>query len=285
MSHIKNYASLVKISHTIFALPFAMIGYTLGVTQPGQIFQPLMLLFVVLCMFFARNAAMSFNRYADRKFDAANARTANREIPSGTVRPQHALAFCIVNAILFCATTLIISRLCFVLSPIALAVVLGYSYTKRFTALCHFILGLGLSLAPIGAYIAVTGAFTLTPLMFSVIVLLWSGGFDILYALPDEDFDKNTGLFSIPSAIGRHRALWLSSIVHVICAALVILVGYQAGFNVIYYIGAALFIGCLIYQHCIISSKDISRVNVAFAAVNGVASIIFSTFCTISLLW
>ncbi|MDR1416716.1 MAG: putative 4-hydroxybenzoate polyprenyltransferase, partial [Prevotellaceae bacterium] len=194
MVNVKNFASLVKISHTVFAMPFAFIGYFLAQRQAETFRWWELLLPVVLCMFFARNAAMSFNRYADRLLDAANPRTALREIPRGVVRPKHALLFCLVNALLFMATTFFINRLCFALSPVALALVLGYSYTKRFTAWCHFVLGLGLSIAPVGAYIAVSGTFAAPPLLLAALVLLWSSGFDIIYALPDEEFDRQQRL-------------------------------------------------------------------------------------------
>lgn len=283
MSHVKTFASLVKISHTIFALPFALVGYFLAVRQ-AEAFRWETLALVVLCMFFARNAAMSFNRYVDRRFDAANPRTASREIPRGVVSPSHALLFCIANALLFVATTFFINRLCFALSPVALAVVLGYSYTKRFTALCHFALGLGLSIAPVGAYIAVSGAFAVPPILLSALVLLWSGGFDIIYALPDEEFDRQQRLHSIPAAVGRKVALWLSTAAHLLCCAIVLWIGIYAINNIFYWIGAFLFAGCLIYQHRILSVKDISRVNMAFAVVNGVASIAFALFCIIGLM-
>ncbi|MDR3367146.1 MAG: putative 4-hydroxybenzoate polyprenyltransferase [Prevotellaceae bacterium] len=279
---VKKFASLVKISHTIFAMPFAFVGYFLAVRQV-QAFRWEVLLPVVLCMFFARNAAMSFNRYVDRRFDAANPRTALREIPRGVVLPSHALLFCIANALLFVATTFFINRLCFALSPVALALVLGYSYTKRFTALCHFVLGLGLSVAPVGAYIAVSGAFAAPALLLSALVLLWSGGFDIIYALPDEEFDRQQRLHSIPAALGRKAALWLSAAAHVICCAIVLWIGVYVINNVFYWIGACLFAGCLVYQHKIVSVGDISRVNMAFAVVNGAASIAFALFCIVGL--
>ncbi|MDR0688292.1 MAG: putative 4-hydroxybenzoate polyprenyltransferase [Prevotellaceae bacterium] len=282
MLSVKNFASLVKISHTVFALPFALIGYFLALREAGELRWGVLLL-VALCMFFARNAAMSFNRYVDRLFDAANPRTALREIPRGAVLPEHALLFCIANALLFVATTFFINRLCLMLSPVALALVLGYSYTKRFTALCHFVLGLGLSIAPVGAYIAVSGAFAAPPLMLSALVLLWSSGFDMLYALPDEEFDRGQGLHSVPAALGRKTALGLSAAVHAACAAAVLWLGVYAMPNALYWAGAAIFLGCLVYQHKIVSVNDISKVNTAFAVVNGAASIVFALFCIVGL--
>ena len=194
---MKNYLSLVKFSHTIFALPFALIGFFIAIGVHGYDFKWTTFIYVILCMVFARSAAMAFNRYVDRKIDKANERTANvREIPNGTIKPTSALVFVIINCVLFIATTYFINPLCFYLSPIALLVVLGYSYTKRFTALCHLVLGIGLGLAPIGAYLAVTGAFDWLPLYFSFAVLFWVSGFDIIYALQDESFDKQQQLHS-----------------------------------------------------------------------------------------
>jgi 4-hydroxybenzoate polyprenyltransferase len=233
-------------------------------------------------MFFARNAAMSFNRYADKKYDALNARTAQREIPRGIITPNNALFFCIANAGCFVITTFFINATCFALSPVALIIVLGYSYTKRFTSLCHFVLGLGLSVAPIGAYLAVTAQWALPPLLFSLLVLLWTAGFDIIYALPDEAFDKEQKLRSIPASIGIRRALWISALVHTLCAALVIFTGLYLHANIFYFTGAALFIACLTYQHCIVSPRKLKRVNLAFATLNGIASIVFCLFFVLS---
>lgn len=204
---MKNYLSLIKFSHTIFALPFAMIGFFLGTAQTAVGIDWKLFALVILCMVFARSAAMGFNRWADRDIDEKNPRTAVREIPAGIISPQNALFFVIVNCLLFIATTYFINWLCFYLSPIALLVVLGYSYTKRFTALCHFVLGIGLALAPIGAYIAVTGEFAILPLIYSFIVLFWVAGFDIIYALQDEGFDRSLGLNSIPSSFRKKPSI------------------------------------------------------------------------------
>lgn len=277
MSSIKNYFSLVKFAHTLFAMPFAMIGFFEGVqTLPPNSFPWRILLLVVLCMVFARNSAMGFNRYIDRKFDAQNPRTSSRDVPAGRVSPRSALIFVIVNCILFCATTYFINSLTFYLSPVALFVVLGYSYTKRFTSLAHFVLGLGLAIAPTGAYIAVTGHFAVLPLLYSAIVLLWTGGFDILYALPDEDFDKSVNLKSIPVALGRKGAMALSWTVHIVAAALVIYIGVSH--HILYWVGAVIFIFLLNYQHFIVKPNDLSKLNAAFFTTNSIASIAFAIF-------
>jgi 4-hydroxybenzoate polyprenyltransferase len=200
---LKNYLSLIKFSHTIFALPFALVGYISGSVIQGAGFDMKTLLLVILCMLFARSAAMAFNRWLDKDIDAKNPRTIIREIPAGIVKANSALIFVIISSILFILCTWFINPLCFWLSPIALMVILGYSFTKRFTSLCHIVLGLGLSLAPVGAYLAVTGSFALPPVLIGLSVLFWVAGFDIIYALQDEEFDKENKLFSIPVSFGR----------------------------------------------------------------------------------
>ena len=274
---------MVKFAHTIFAMPFAMIGYFLGVVYAGAGFSWQTFLLVILCMVFARNAAMGFNRYADRKIDAKNPRTGSREIPSGLIKPRTALIFVAVNALAFMVACRFLNLLVFYLSPVALLVVLGYSLTKKYTAWCHFILGIGLSLAPVGAYLAVTGAFAWLPVIFSFIVLLWSGGFDIIYALQDEDFDLRERLHSIPAWLGIRRALVVSAVVHVIAGALVVGVGILWNFGFWYATGAAIFLFLLLYQHLIVKPNDLSRVNAAFFTSNGIASVVFAGFTVMDL--
>ncbi len=294
MSNIKKYLSLVKFSHTIFAMPFAVIGFFLGIfnssfsLKPGWhttifaagAFSVLLKLFilVILCMVFARSAAMAFNRYLDSHFDAQNPRTAIREIPSGIISKESALRFVIINCLLFTVTTFFINRICFYLSPVALFVVLFYSYTKRFTSLCHLVLGVGLSLAPIGAFLAVTGKFDVLPLLFSFSVLFWVSGFDIIYAMQDEAFDKSQNLHSIPVAMGKSKALLVSGILHWLSAASVVTAGFYGQFGWLYWIGTTVFIGMLIYQHSIVKPTDLSKVNIAFMTANGIASVVFAVF-------
>lgn len=273
---MKKYFSLVLFAHSIFALPFAMIGFFLGVTTTTNPFNWLILVLVLLCMVFARNAAMAFNRYLDRDIDAKNPRTQMRDIPSGKISAREALLFVIFNCVLFVLTTAFINPLCLYLSPVALFVVLFYSYTKRFTALCHLVLGLGLSLAPIGAYIAVTGTFHIVPVLYSFAVLFWVSGFDIIYALQDEEFDKSENLHSIPSILGAKRALRLSEILHVFSAICVILPILLTTFSWAYYFGVTFFCSMLIYQHMLVKPNDLSKVNKAFATTNGIASVIFA---------
>ena len=275
---MKNYLSLVKFSHTIFAMPFALIGFFLAVQFTTASFEWHLLLKVVLCMVFARNAAMAFNRYVDRNIDEKNPRTAIREIPAGIINANSALWFVILNSVAFVITTYFINPLCWALSPVALGVVLGYSITKRFTALCHLILGLGLSLAPIGAYLAVVGRFDLLPVLFSAAVLFWVGGFDIIYALQDEEFDRENDLFSIPVWLGKKKALMLSNFLHAITAGLLFWAGSMGDFCRLFWIGYAVFISLLTYQHAIVKADDLSRVNLAFFTTNGVASVLFACF-------
>ncbi|MBS1774378.1 MAG: UbiA family prenyltransferase [Bacteroidetes bacterium] len=279
---VKNYLSLIRFSHTVFALPFAMIGFTLAVVFEHNSFEWSIFIKVLLCMVFARTAAMAFNRYLDRKFDALNPRTAKREIPAGIIKPQHALLFTIINSLLFIITTLFINTTTFYLSAVALFVILFYSYTKRFTALCHIVLGIGLSLSPIGAYLAVTGKFELLPILFSLTVLTWVSGFDIIYALQDEEFDKSQKLRSIPAALGKRNALTVSNALHFCSACFVIYAGIHGGFHWIYWLGAAVFISLLIYQHMLVKPDDLSKVGIAFGNTNGIASIIFAVFTIIS---
>jgi 4-hydroxybenzoate polyprenyltransferase len=283
LNTVNNYLSLIKISHTIFALPFAIIGYFVAVIYNHTSFDPKLFALVILCMVFARSAAMAFNRYIDREFDARNNRTAVREIPSGIIKPGNAMIFVISSSLLFVVTTYFINPICFYLSPVALLVILGYSFTKRFTALCHVVLGLGLSLAPIGAYLAVTGKFDWLPLFFSFTVLFWVSGFDIIYALQDEEFDKSNQLRSIPVWLGKKGALMLSNVLHVISASFVIYAGWYAHFSTWYWVGTVIFISMLIYQHTLVKPNDLSKVNLAFATTNGIASVVFSVFVLIDL--
>lgn len=278
MESIKKYFSLVKFAHTIFAMPFALIGFFLGVRTGEGHHYGLLFLLVILCMVFARSAAMAFNRWIDEKYDRLNPRTAQREIPTGKIKKSHALVFVIINCILFITTTFFINQLCFYLSPVALIVVLGYSYTKRFTALCHLFLGLGLSLAPTGAFIAVTGHFALLPVLFSIVVLCWVSGFDIIYALQDDTFDQENKLHSVPVWLGRKRGLLFSSVLHTISAMAVIVAGFYGNFHWLYWLGTVVFIGMLIYQHWLVKPDDLKKVNIAFMTANGIASCIFALF-------
>jgi len=278
---VVNYFKLIKFSHTVFAMPFAFIGFFLGLqVLPVSVEKERMplLLLVVGCMVFARSAAMAFNRYLDRYFDALNPRTELREIPVGVIAPQQALWFTVGMSVLFIGCAWMINTICFFLSPVALLIILGYSYTKRFTPLCHIVLGAGLSLAPIGAYLAVTSHFAWVPLFFSFAVLTWVSGFDIIYALQDEDFPRKQQLYSIPVWLGIKKALVASRLLHAISFIFIGLAGWYGPFGCLYWVGAILYGSLLIYQQWLVSPHDLSRINLAFMTVNGVASILFSVF-------
>jgi len=289
MSTVKNYLSLVKFSHTIFAMPFALIGFVLGVNAKWMAQIPaehffLKLFLVLICMVSARSTAMAFNRYLDRHFDQLNPRTAIREIPAGIIKAEKALVFIFINMAVFILASFFINNICFYLSPVALFVILFYSYTKRFTYLCHLVLGVGLALAPIGAYLAVTGSFALVPLLFSFVVVFWVSGFDIIYALQDIEFDTAQSLYSIPSYWGLHKALNIARVLHFFSASFVIAAYFIGGFHFIYLIGLLVFVGMLIYQHSIVKPNDLSKVNIAFMTANGIASIVFSIFVITALI-
>ena len=300
MTTVKSYLSLIKFSHTIFAMPFALIGFFLGLNRYGtdlsqgnEYFKfavenrynlsynggmAIKLVLIILCMIFARSAAMAFNRYLDRNFDAKNPRTAIRELPAGIISANSALVFTVISSFLFIVTCYFINTICLLLSPVALFVVLGYSYTKRFTPLCHLILGLGLSLAPIGAYLAVTGYFSLLPILFSFCVIFWVSGFDIIYALQDEEFDRSQQLYSMPAWLGKAKALRMSELLHVLSAGCVVAAGLYGRFGWLYWTGVAIFAGMLIYQHSIVKPTDLKKVNLAFMTANGIASVVFAAF-------
>jgi 4-hydroxybenzoate polyprenyltransferase len=275
---ISDFFSLVKISHTIFSLPFALIGFSLAIRQAGNGPDFRLLLLVLLCIFFARNAAMGFNRFADREFDKKNPRTALREIPKNIIHPNSALLFVILNAALFMGASYFINKVCFLLSPVALLVVLGYSFTKRFTFFSHLVLGLGLALAPIGAYIAVASSVSFLPVLFSLVVIFWVSGFDILYALLDVEFDRDEDLHSVPESFGNRAALIVSLLLHVLSIAVVVAAGIVGNFSWLYWIGSMVFTLILIYEHMIVKPYDLSKVNMAFATLNGFASVIFAVF-------
>jgi 4-hydroxybenzoate polyprenyltransferase len=290
MSTVKNYLSLVKFSHTIFAMPFALIGFVLGIAalknnsitfQTNEVIVRFFL--VLLCMITARSAAMGFNRYLDRHFDQLNPRTAIREIPAGIIKAENALGFVVVNALIFIVATYFINSICFYLSPVALFVILFYSYTKRFTYLCHLVLGIGLSLAPIGAYLAVTGEFDILPLLFSFAIIFWVSGFDIIYALQDAEFDAAQSLYSMPSHWGGEKALKIARVFHFFSSFFLWTAYFLGDFHWVYLIGIILFNSMLIYQQSIVKPNDLSKVNLAFMTANGVASIVFSIFVIASI--
>lgn len=281
---LKRYARLIVLSHSIFAFPFALWGFYLGLRDAVRSELAWKLFWVAVAVFSARTAAMAFNRYVDRHIDARNPRTAEREIPRGEVQPREALLLTGISVAVFVGAAWLLNPLCGMLAPIALAVLLGYSYTKRFTYLSHYILGSALGLAPVGAYVAVTESFSWIIWLIGIAVALWVGGFDILYALQDEAFDRAVGLHSIPAAFGEKKARQLSILSHIAASGLLAFVGWHDVHykqSLLYWIGWGSFTLFVLYQHHV--SQDKSRINRAFFTYNGIASVLFGAMAIVAL--
>ena len=273
MSKIGDYLRLVKFSHTIFAMPFALLSFTYAwMTAEHNSVLWVVLLQVVACMVFARNVAMGFNRWADRKIDAENPRTANREIPAGVISSRGAVIFIIINALLFIATTITINPLCAWLSPVALFVVMFYSYCKRFTALAHIVLGISLGIAPVGAYIAVTGTIVAECWLLAAVVTTWCAGFDIIYALQDAEFDRKRGLHSIPSHFSATTSLVISALLHLASVALLVWFALSQPHTWLLYVGCALFAAILALEHYLVTPTKQRNIGIAFGTLNAMAS-------------
>ncbi|HEY7317562.1 MAG TPA: 4-hydroxybenzoate octaprenyltransferase [Candidatus Binatia bacterium] len=275
-SKILNYARLVRFSHTVFALPFALASIALA--WPSHPVTLRSFLWILIAMVGARSAAMAFNRVVDRKFDALNPRTQKWEIPQGFVKVREAAILTLISSVVFIYAAYQLNFICFVLSPIALAVVFFYSLTKRFTWSSHFFLGLALSLAPMGAWLAVSGSpielqELVTPFFLSVAVLFWLAGFDIIYSLQDHEFDRRQGLHSIPVRFGVARALQLSSLFHLCTLIFLALVGVTAEMGIIYWLGWLGVSVILFWEHRIVRPNDLSRINRAFFDLNAYVSI------------
>jgi len=280
---LQHWFRFIRFSHTLFALPFAAVGYTMGLLEV-QHFKWQTLLLVLLCMVTNRNAAMAFNRLIDLRIDALNPRTANREIPKRLIHPRAALIFVIVNSLLFIAACAALNRLTLILSPVALLTVFIYSYTKRFTWLCHYILGLGLALAPIGAFLAVTGYFSATTIVLGTGVMCWVAGFDIIYALQDEEFDRRHHLYSIPSRFTPQRAVLIARISHLfttLCFTAYIILYIPLVWQA--YMALLLFSAVLIYQHCQFYQNS-KGIDGAFMLVNSINSTLFGSLLVLILL-
>ncbi len=263
---------MIKIEHTLFALPFAFLGAVLAAGGLPTIRQ---VLWIVVAMVGARSAAMAFNRIADRRFDAKNPRTATRAIPAGLLTVGFVWAFTIVSALLFLFAAAMLNRLTLVLAPVALASVLLYSLTKRWTQLSHLVLGWCLSIAPTGAWIAVRGEFgSVVPLILSLVVLLWTAGFDILYACQDYEFDRKEGLHSIPARFGISQALWISRSLHAGAFLALIWLYLIAGLGPLALAGVIATGALLLYQHRLVRADDLSRLNAAFFTTNAFVSLI-----------
>ena len=281
---IRDYMGLVKFSHTIFAMPFALMAFVFALKTANVQFSWILLLQIVGCMVFARNVAMGFNRWTDWKIDRDNPRTASREIPAGKISPKSAMIFVVINALLFIATSLSINLLNAILSPVALAVVMFYSYCKRFTSLAHIVLGLSLGIAPSAAYIATTGTLTFAPCLISLLVLTWCGGFDIIYALQDLDFDRKSGLHSIPVRFGVKGALYISIALHAVSILSLILFAFCCPQGVLLWIGVALFSLCIIVEHILVTPTKQRSIGIAFGTLNGIASLTLATFVILQLI-
>lgn len=279
MAKISDYLRLVKFSHTIFAMPFALLSFTYAwLTTEPEANVYILLAEVVGCMVFARNVAMGFNRWADRKIDAENPRTATREIPAGKISARGALIFVIVNAILFIALASLINPLCGWLSPVALAIVMFYSYCKRFTALAHIVLGISLGIAPVGAYMAVTGTSTLECWLLALIVMTWCSGFDIIYALQDAEFDRERGLHSIPSRFSARTSLIISTLLHLTSIALLVVFASYQPQSWMLYVGCSFFALILLAEHYIVTPTKQRNIGIAFGTFNALASVSLALF-------
>lgn len=281
---IGDYMGLVKFSHTIFAMPFALMAFTFAVVTTEATLSWWLLLKVICCMVTARNVAMGFNRWADWKIDSDNPRTAQREIPAGKISPKNALIFVVVNALLFVAISATINTLTAVLSPVALTVVIFYSYCKRFTSAAHLVLGLALGIAPSAAYIAVTGTLTLPPCLLSLLVITWCGGFDIIYALQDVDFDRQRGLHSIPVRFGVAGAVYISIALHIVSIAALVLFATTCPQGWLLWTGVGLFSLCVAFEHILVTPKKQRSIGVAFGTLNGIASLTLATFVILQLI-
>ena len=272
---------MIKFEHTVFALPFALISVLVAA---AGIPEWRVVGWVLVAMVGARSSAMTFNRIADAKIDAANPRTASRALPTGLLSTGAAWLFTIVSAGLLILAAYMLNPLAFALSPVALAAIVGYSYSKRFTSLSHLWLGLCLGIAPVGAWIAVTGQIGFPSLVLSAAVILWTAGFDIIYSLQDIKFDRQTGLFSLPAGIGPARALFISRLFHAAMVCLLTWFGALAGFGAVYYAGVAFVAAFLIYEQSLVSPKDITRVNTAFFTLNGCVSVALLIFVAVEVM-
>ena len=291
MNLVTKYAHLVKFSHTIFAMPFALMSFVYAVKSSPEntinsnpYWWVVLLVQVVMCMVFARNVAMGFNRWADWKIDAKNPRTANREIPAGLISPRAAMWFVAGNAVLFIATAATINWLTAVLSPVALLVIMSYSYCKRFTSLAHMVLGLSLGIAPVGAYIAVRGEFALVPCVLALLVMTWCGSFDIIYALQDREFDIKQGLHSIPSKFSVRTSLYISIALHVVSIAALGWFVFLMPRSVLIWVGAAIFTAIIILEHILVTPSRQRNIGIAFGTLNGLASTTLAVFVILGLL-
>jgi len=271
---------MIKVEHSVFALPFAIIS---ALVAANGLPSWRILLWILVAMISARSCAMAFNRLADYKFDRLNPRTKNWALPSGLLSTRFVFFFIIICSSLFVFAAFQLNHLAFVLSPLALAIIFFYSFTKRFTALSHWFIGLALGVAPAGAWVAVRGTLDFQPLWLSLAILFWTAGFDLIYSCQDAEFDRNQKLHSIPSRFGIKTALNLSRFCHVLTVGLLVIFGYEAGLGLLYYAGVAIVAALLLYEHTLVTSDDLTRVNEAFFTVNGLISVLLLIFCSLDL--
>lgn len=272
LGKLRETGEMIKFQHTIFALPFALIGL---ISAPPAGWPPLEVwLLVLVAMVAARTAAMAFNRLADHRLDALNPRTAGRSLPAGRLGRPFVVAITVIACALFVVAAALLNTLCLILAAPTLAVLLGYSYAKRFTVAAHLWLGLSLGIAPIGAWIAVTGALALPPVVLGAAVMLWVGGFDVIYSLQDEGFDRSTGLHSLPARLGAGRALFLARAFHVLALAGFALFAALAGGGIVRWCAIGAAAAMLLWQHSLVRSDDLSRVDAAFFTANGILSLV-----------
>ncbi len=273
LERLFTYGRMIKFGHSIFALPFAFSGAALAASQYG--ITPEHVLWIVVAMVGARSAAMGFNRLVDREIDAKNPRTVNRELPQGVISPGAVKLFVLISSVALIFAAYQLNALCLSLSPVALGIVFLYSYTKRFTWATQIFLGLSLSLAPIGAWVAVTGQLDIEILLLGGAVLAWVGGFDVIYACQDAEFDRQYGMYSIPQRFGIGPALVIARVFHLIAFLLMLCVGLTFGLGTIYFIGLFAVAGLLIYQHYLVRHRDLSKAGMASLTMNGVVSVVY----------
>jgi 4-hydroxybenzoate polyprenyltransferase len=273
------FARMIKFSHTVFALPFALTAVVLASRRHPITVETI--LWILLAMAGARSAAMGFNRIVDAEYDRRNPRTASREIPRGAVTTRQAAVFVAAAAAVLVLASYQLNSLCFVLSPLALAIIFFYSFTKRFTFLSHVFLGLALGVAPLGAWIAVAGEWNWAAFTLGLAVLMWVAGFDVIYACQDVEFDRREGLFSLPAALGIGAALWISRSLHAASFLFLMGIGLVFGLGTIYYVGVLLVGMVLLYEQSLVRADDLSKVNLAFFNMNGFISMLYLAATTI----
>ncbi len=282
LQRFKIFLEMIKFPHTIFALPFALTSAFIasnGVPSKYHLF------WIIMAMVGARTGAMSFNRLVDMQIDAKNPRTKDRPLPKGLISKEAVIFYTLISFILLIHSAHKLNQLCFYLSPVAIIILCGYSLTKRFTSLSHIVLGLALSGAPLGAWIAIKGSIDVLPLILSFAVLFWVAGFDILYALQDYEFDKKECLYSIPVMVGIKKSIIISRVFHFIMVSLLLLLYFSGGFGFFYITGLIVIAILLIYEHSLVKENDLSKLDIAFFNMNGYISVIYFTFTVLDIYW